>query len=185
MAAHEALDALARAAREGGPRESDVLLAELRPLVCRWALVWIGSPDLAEDIAQRVLVKVHGSIRGWRPGSQFTTWAYRITRNELIDVTRRDNRQRELRYRVRLEELAQKAVLRNGSFERASEARVLLDEMMHALSPQQRAVLDLVALQGFSAVEAAEMLDVTPSTVRVHLHRARAILRARSTEEDE
>jgi len=48
--------------------------------------------------------------------------------------------------------------------------------MMLELSPQQRAALDLVDLQGFSAEEASEMLELAPSTVRVHLHRARGVL---------
>ena len=55
----------------------------------------------------------------------------------------------------------------------------LLQHLMVALSPQQRAALDLVDLQGFSTQEAAEMLEVVPATVRVHLHRARQVLRTR------
>jgi DNA-directed RNA polymerase specialized sigma24 family protein len=41
----------------------------------------------------------------------------------------------------------------------------------------QRAVLDLVELQGFDAAEVAEMLEISPATVRTHLHRAKAAMR--------
>jgi len=51
-----------------------------------------------------------------------------------------------------------------------------LRRFMRDLSPQQRAVLDLVELRGHTAVEAAEMLEISPATVRVHLHRAKAAL---------
>jgi RNA polymerase sigma factor (sigma-70 family) len=52
-----------------------------------------------------------------------------------------------------------------------------LERFMTSRSPHQRAVLDLVELQGFSAIEVAEMLDVSPETVRVHLHRAKSAMR--------
>ena len=56
------LDEMAQAALAGGSLEMNRLLDHLRPLVCRWALVWTGSPDRAEDVAQTELVKVHRSL---------------------------------------------------------------------------------------------------------------------------
>jgi RNA polymerase sigma-70 factor (ECF subfamily) len=53
----------------------------------------------------------------------------------------------------------------------------LLSCLMNSLSPQQRTALDLVELQGFSTSETAEMLEISPATVRVHLHRAKQALR--------
>ena len=58
-----------------------------------------------------------------------TTWLYRITRNVLIDLERFRGRDHELRDRFRLETMD------------------LLKHMKVALSPQQRAALDLVDLQ--------------------------------------
>jgi len=67
--------------------------------------------------------------------------------------------------------------MRGGAL--AFEAVDLLQHLMIELSAQQRAALDLVELQGFTTQEAAEMLDVAPATVRVHVHRARQVLRGR------
>jgi RNA polymerase sigma-70 factor (ECF subfamily) len=149
------------------------LLGALRPLVCRWALVWTGSPDAAEDVAQAVLMRVHRSVGSYEPTGRFATWVYRITRNVLLDGGRGEDRERTLRDRVALERLAESA---RGTAGR-TEARHLLGRMMDALSPRQRAVLDLVDLQGFDAGEVADMLEISPATVRVHLHRARETLR--------
>ena len=146
-------------------------------MVCRWAVVWTGSPDAAEDVAQAVLMRVDGSLAALSPEGDIVTWLYRITKHVLIDQDRSRGREHSLRDRFRLEEIAN-AVAGDGRA-RSFEAMDLLQYMMLALSPQQRAVVDLVDLQGFSAQEASGMLDLAPSTVRVHLHRARRVLRAR------
>ena len=166
-----------RGAQNGRAGDLDCLLAQLRPMVCRWAVVWTGSPDAADDVAQMVLMRVHRSLTSYTPGGSITTWLYRITKNVLIDYERSRGRDLALRDHVRLEEIAKTVALSNGAG--PFEAIDLLQHLMVALSPQQRAALDLVDLQGFSAREVAEMLEVAPATVRVHLHRARQVLRIR------
>ena len=150
----DSLNDLARGAQNGRERDLDDLLAQLRPMVCRWAVVWTGSPDTAEDVAQTVLLRVNGSIGSYTPEGRFTTWAYRITKNVLIDYGRSNGRDHALHDGLRLEEVARAVAVDDGA--RSFEAVDLLRHLMGALSPQQRAALDLVDLQGFSAQEAAE-----------------------------
>ena len=102
---------------------------------------------------------------------------YSITRNALIDDGRARGREDALRGRLQLEEVAHAVLSESGAS--TLEAVDLLQYLMKVLSPQQRAALDLVDLQGFSALEAGEMLDIAPATVRVHVHRAREALCAR------
>ena len=47
------------------------------------------------------------------------------------------------------------------------------------LPNRQREVFDLADLQGIPLTEIAEMLQMSPITARVHLHRARAAIRSR------
>jgi len=145
------LDDLARAAKSGGRRQMDALLRELRPLVCRWALMWTGSPDVAEDVAQRALMRVHRSFDRYTPQGRITTWVYHITRNSLVDMKRSETREQDLRDTMRLDALT------NTVAERAEEpisllaASDLLRRVMGVLTAQQRVVLDLADLQGFNS----------------------------------
>ena len=50
---------------------------------------------------------------------------------------------------------------------------------MGALTPLQRAVFELREAEGRPTEEVAEILDLSPGAVRVHLHRARLRLRER------
>lgn len=151
------------------------LLDVLRPMVARWAVVLTGSPDAAEDVAQAVLLRVHRGLQDYSPSGRLSAWLYRITRNVVADREKRDRRDR-----ARVEILS-----REGLAIWLGERHDVLDllgaadqlkRFMTGLSPRQRAVLDLVELQGFSTAEAAEMLEISPATARVHLHRAKAAM---------
>ena len=169
------LDELARAASVGADSDVDRLLEALRPIVARWAVVLTGSPDTAEDVTQAVLLRVHRSIGNYNPSGRLAAWVYRIVRNVVVDIERKNQREQ-----VRLERLTHSGLA--AWLPERSDTLTLLgaaDELrrfMRDLSPQQRAVLDLVELQGFTATEAGEMLEIAPATVRVHLHRAKAAM---------
>ena len=53
--------------------------------------------------------------------------------------------------------------------------------MLRRLTPQQRAILVLRDLEGFSEAEAATLLGVERGTVKSRLHRARQAFRRRWT----
>ncbi len=179
------LDDLAKAARAGGTHEMNRLLDVLRPRVARWAVVLTGSPDTAEDVTQTVLLRVHDSLADYSPRGKLSAWVYRILRNVVANLKRKDSRDR-----VRLDHLTADG-LAPWLLERPDALEVLgavdqLKRFMTCLSPQQRAVLDLIELQGYSATEVAEMLEISPATVRVHLHRAMAAMsEAAMTQESE
>lgn len=175
------LVAFVRGARAGDAPDLDGLLSKLRPLIIRWAVVWTGSPDVAEDVAQTVLLRFDGAVASLAPETRVTTWLYRVTRNVLIDHDRARGRDEELRDLLGLEQIARAVAEENDA--QSFEAVDLLKRFMQVLSPQQRAALDLIDLQGFSAEDAAEMLEVATPTVRVHLHRARQALRAHIEQE--
>ena len=172
----QTLEELADAARSGSPRDMERFLDVLRPVVARWAVVLTGSPDTAEDVAQAVLLRIHRSIESYTPSGKFTAWAYRITRNVTANSERSEHRNQDRIDKITREGIAAWLSGRPGTLELLSAADEL-ERFMAALSPQQRAVLDLVELQGFSAIEVGEMLKVSPETVRVHLHRAKSAMR--------
>lgn len=63
-----------------------------------------------------------------------------------------------------------------------AEDRMMIEEALESLSPRQRAALVLVDYAGYDAATVAKMLKTRPSTVRVHLARARAALGTRLEE---
>jgi RNA polymerase sigma-70 factor (ECF subfamily) len=173
----EAVAPVVAHARRGDAEAFTELVRTCRPLIYRWAYVDTGEPDDAEDIAQEVLVRLYRRLHTFREGSSFTTWLYRITRNITMDRERTRARRRRLwsvggaALPARAESGAEDAVVRD-------DAAAILHGFMERLPRRQRQALDLVDLQGLTAVEAAALLGIDAGTVRAHLHRARRTLRS-------
>ena len=168
-----------RAAQRGQPRAFDRLADALLPRLRRWALAHVASGDDADDIAQEVLLKTHRSLSGFGFESRFTTWLYAVTRRTAADWHRK--RQRRTRLMEAQFEPPRETAIRGAELD--SQA---LTDLVHReyrqLPNRQREVFDLADLQGIPLTEIAEMLNMSPITARVHLHRARASIRSRILE---
>lgn len=171
-------------ARHGGAA-LERLLETIRPLVVRWALVTVGDVDRAADVTQRVLLTVHEGLADFRGETGFRTWLYRITSNAAVDEHRRRRRSEKLRdAMLRHAAGSSHMVVAGGDpagdvHERldAVTVRRLVQRFAEELPDRQREVFDLVDLQGLDTAEVARMMDIAPSTARVHLMRARRRLR--------
>ena len=76
------MDDLIRLAQSGDHGYVRRLFTELRPRVCRWAVIWTGSPDIAEDVAQSVLLRIHSALPAYKAKGQAMTWAHSFGKAE-------------------------------------------------------------------------------------------------------
>ena len=134
----------------------------------------LGHREDAEDVVQEAFLAALANIASFDTTRRFGPWLYRIV------VTRGLNF-RKSRSRRAAEPLEDAAVAsRDVGPAAAAEQAGLRDTVMTALSQlpeRQRMVVQLFELDGFSGVEIAEMLGVSPGTVRWYLHEARQALR--------
>jgi RNA polymerase sigma-70 factor (ECF subfamily) len=135
-----------------------------------------------EDVVQQVFLKVFVSLKRFDQRAAFSTWLYKISVNECWDYLRK----KKVRPLVYEADLSEEQVSRldgvvsadqpaASSSDRA-EARDLLERMMEKLPDQDRELLVLKEVEGFSVQELAEILDLNVNTVKVRLFRARARL---------
>jgi RNA polymerase sigma-70 factor (ECF subfamily) len=135
-----------------------------------------------EDVVQQVFLKVFVSLKRFDQRAAFSTWLYKISVNECWDYLRK----KKVRPLVYEADLSEEQVSRldgvvsaeqppASSSDRA-EARDLLERMMEKLPEQDRELLVLKEVEGFSVQELAEILDLNVNTVKVRLFRARARL---------
>ena len=167
-------EALSRALVEEGDRLYALALRTTR------------DPDLAQDAVQEAFKSALEKAEGFRGGSQPGTWLHRIVFNKSIDLLRRRQRDEPLP-----EDDAEALTPEDERLAHAPawarppdavllgrESREALERAMAGLTPLQRAVFELREAEGRPSDEVAEILDLSPGAVRVHLHRARLRLRA-------
>ena len=134
-----------------------------------------------EEMAQEVFVRAYQALPGFKEQGSFKQWLSAITVRTCYDFWRKQYRSRELpmsdlseRHRGWLEKtLSNQSDLSFSKESRAKEAGELLDWALSKLSAKDRMVLELVYLEGFSVKEAADLLALSVSNVKVRSFRSR------------
>ncbi len=142
-------------------------VAAQTPSLTRYALALTRDRDLAEDLVQDTLARALSREHLWHGGSM-RAWLFTI----LTNLDR--NRRRSLAIRPGTDEFDERQF---GTPPDDPLTRRAIERGVAALPAEQREVLLLVALEGLSYREVAEVQDVPIGTVMSRLSRARAALR--------
>jgi RNA polymerase sigma-70 factor (ECF subfamily) len=139
-----------------------------------------------EDVAQQVFVKAYFSLKRFDLRSAFGTWLYKIAVNECWDYLRK-KKVRRLVYESDLseEQSRQMAAVSEGVLgadrpkedaAKRLEQRELIERLLSELDEEDRAMLVMKEVEGFSVEEISETLGMNVNTVKVRLFRARGKL---------
>ena len=156
--------------------------------IYRLALKMLGNQQDAEDILQETFIKAFNNIEGFEGRSKISTWLYRITVNESLMLLRK-------RKHILVEIDADIETDQGDTIPRqivdwcclpekelmSSEAREHLNHAIQTLSDANRAAFLLRDVEGLSTREAAQVLDIGETAVKVRLMRARMQLREELT----
>lgn len=137
------------------------------------AHVILRDPDRAADATQEALVAAWRDLSALRDVDRFDAWLHRL----LVRSCQREDRRTRRRRLVEVGDLDLGA--RSGRDELPTMFdRDELDRGFRRLGVDERAVLVLHHLEGFSLPEIAEMLGVPLGTVKSRLHRGVQTMRA-------
>ncbi len=169
---------------DGDPDAFGAIVARHRDRLWAVALRTLHDPDEAADALQDALVSAFRRADSYRGDAAVTTWLHRIVVNACLDRARRQ----AIRRSEPLPEDDSDPVASGTtpprtatqpSVESAAEDMARRDAVLAALrtlSPDQRAALVLVDMEGYSVSEAAQVLDCAPGTVKSRCSRGRANL---------
>lgn len=124
----------------------------------------------AQDIVQQVFLGLPEALRTFEGRGSFEGWLVQVTTRTVLMQLRQRNRSREVPY------AAVSWIV--GRVEPRHEIdRLALDEALGQLSPEQRAVLTLKFIEGYSHDEIGEILGINNQASRGRLFRAVRALR--------
>jgi RNA polymerase sigma-70 factor, ECF subfamily len=173
---------LVRAAQKGGEAEFEELVRRHQKRVFGLVNGILRRREDVEDVVQQVFMKVYVSLKRFDMRAAFSTWLYKITVNECWDYLRK-KKVRPLAYEADLSEEQVAQLDGAASAERPpespaarAETKEMLEWMLAKLPEQDRELLVLKEIEGFSVQELAEILDLNVNTVKVRLFRARGRL---------
>ena len=152
-----------------------------------------GYPqDRADDVVQMVFIKVWKSLDNFRGDSNFSTWLYRITVNASVDLMRKEGKNQEISLSQESSEDGDDGELWDLPVTSADdipedaldrkETIIAVRKAIESLPKDQRDVIVMRDLNGFSYQEISELLQLEPGTVRSRINRGRTRLKEILTE---
>ena len=148
------------------------ILAEI-PRLRRYARTLLRGKDSSDDLVQDTLERALAKMENWQTGENPRRWLFTIMHHLFVDQTRRRSRRGE---NTMLSLDDNEALGQPSQQQETAESREILDALA-ALSPERRAAIVLVGVEGFSYAEAAAMLEVPAGTVMSRIARGREEMR--------
>ena len=160
---------LIAACRAGRAGAFDVIVERHRRSVYQLCYRFVGNHEDASDLSQDVFLKAYRGLGGFRGGSSFGTWLYRIGVNACLNrVSVRKPIVEELDARQHVDTRTESPSERVLREERGARVR----EAITQLPPKQRATLVLRMYQELSHEEIADVLGSSVGAVKANFFHA-------------
>jgi len=190
---------LVEALRGGDERAFEDLIRMYQAALLRVAQIYVSSRAVAEEVVQETWLAVLNGIDRFEGRSSLKTWIFRILANRAKTRAQREGRTIPFSALRSPEGVPEPAVdadrFNDGEHPRwpghwasppaewpeerllGEETQRLIDDAIERLPAAQRAVITLRDVQGWSADEVCNALELSETNQRVLLHRARSKVR--------
>ena len=140
----------------------------------RVALYSLGNAHDAQDVVSETFIEAYKGIKNLRDDNSFRPWIMRIL---SIRCKRRIGQYITGRNELDIEDFLDLSEEADGVEEKSTQKLALLGAL-EMLTPQERQIVALAVVQGYTVRETAEILGAPQGTVSSKLHRTLKKLRA-------
>lgn len=162
------LDVL-RKAQRGDERAFQSIVVAYETPVFNYVLRMVNDRALAEDLTQEIFLRVYQGLAGFSLRCRFTTWLFQVAKNRVLDELRALERKPQAH--VNLDDLPPLEVV-DAPPERV-EAVDAVWRAVASLNADLKMALLLRDIVGLSYAEIADSLEITLSTVKWRIFKAR------------
>lgn len=155
--------ALVRRAAEGDEPAFELIVRRHTDSVWRYARTVLHDDGSAEEAVQDTFLKAHRALATFRGEAALRTWLISICHRACLDRLRRK----------RLDVVPLEQVREQRGREEQHDLRLWLEQAVAELPDDERQAFTLVHVLGYSREDAAQIVEVPPSTMRSRVSRAR------------
>jgi RNA polymerase sigma-70 factor (ECF subfamily) len=160
--------------RQGDREAKHQFVREFYPGVYRYLLYLTERREMAEDLTQETFLQAWRRLDTFQGRAPLRLWLHRIAHREFLQAVRSD------RSHSSLEEVAETAARGDDDWTETIELR----DAIRKLPADEREVVILHYLQGYSCEEIAEIVRVHVSSIKYRLSVARSVLQRELGEGD-
>lgn len=165
----------------GDKKVLESLLLSVQDMIYNLSLRMLGSPQDAEDAVQEIMIKIITQLSTFRKESTFSTWAYRVATNYLINCKKSMFVQRPLSFEFYGQDINMGFVPNTEDLLQGVEEEILADElkasctnvMLQCLDPESRCIYVPGVMFKADSRVCGEILGLTAEAYRQRLSRIR------------
>lgn len=146
-------------------------LEQCIPALRRYAHSLLYQQDQADDLVQDCLERAINKKSLWQQGTSLRAWLFTMQHNLYVNQLKRLGRQPQMSTET-------EQLMHSLEPDKTDSLIRDIDFCMRQLPEEQRQILLLVSVEGFSYKEVARIVDIPPGTVMSRLSRARKNLQA-------
>lgn len=169
---------------EGDPSGFEFIVREYGSYLMNVACRYIANSSDAQDVVQETYLQAFNNIDKFRGESSIKSWLHRITVNAALMKIRKesstiqffaddDSNDDVFDENGKRVENAKNITISVDEVHMNMELRAAIKRHIMALPEAFRNVLLLRDIEGYSIAETAELLNISPASVKTGLHRAR------------
>ncbi|MDF3000612.1 MAG: sigma-70 family polymerase sigma factor [Bacillota bacterium] len=174
---------LIQKAKMGDEKSFESLILGCQSKAYNLAIRYLKNEEDAMDALQESFIKIFRHLNSFKEDSRFDTWVYRIVVNTCNDILRKNSSRKTTDSIFRTED-DKETVLEipdsSGAPEEVYDKKEKSEHIMSCmdkLSQDQREIIILRDIQGFSYDEISEILKCSVGTVKSRINRSRLKLR--------
>ncbi|NNE38984.1 MAG: sigma-70 family RNA polymerase sigma factor [Gammaproteobacteria bacterium] len=164
----DSLSSLMYRAQQGDNHAYSVLFTKVTPMLRSFISQKISNPDDMEDIVQEILISLHKAGHTYDANRPFEVWMYTIARYRLNDHLRAYYKNMSLKEKIQVEYQHF-----TGDLDVTPDMEIdeSINELIDALPEKQKLIVTMMKVEGYTAKETAEKLNMTETAVKVAAHR--------------
>ena len=170
---------LMEASLEGNKDAYGLLLREVTPALVGFVRKKVSNKEDVDDIVQETLIAIHTGRHTYRKGAPVAPWIWGIASFKVVDCFRKKGRLKKQQLAMEVDgvEYFQQFEMEASKRHEFSPDDSLAEALVK-LNPKQRRAVELMKVEGLSAKEAAEQMNVSLASVKVLAHRGYNALRS-------
>lgn len=174
---------LIQKAKMGDEKSFESLILGCQSKAYNIAIRYLKNEEDAMDALQESFIKIFRHLKSFKEDSRFDTWVYRIVVNTCNDILRKNSTRKTTDSIFRSEddketmiEIPDSSGSPEEMFDKKEKSEFIV-ACMDKLSQDQREIIILRDIQGFSYDEISEILKCSVGTVKSRINRSRLKLR--------
>jgi len=157
-------------AQEGNQDSYKKFLLETTNILKSYFYQRVNDHNFIEDLIQETLISIHKALPTYDPTLPVLNWIYTIAYRRYIDFVRKDARIKKNEYSTETfyQYSSNITYKSQENYENQNRIKSVLDRM----SERERKIITLLKIENYSIKEAAKILNLSESALKVAAHRA-------------